>query len=63
MRFHDAPDVCLWREGHLEVVRFLLDKGAAMDERDTSGRTAVWWASAEGRLTVVRAWAMVLGSE
>jgi uncharacterized protein len=39
--------------GHLEVVRCLLDKGAAMNQQDNLGHTALWWASLRGRPAVV----------
>jgi ankyrin repeat protein len=41
-------------EGHVEVVRWLLDQGAAINERDDSGCTALWFSCREGRLAVVR---------
>jgi uncharacterized protein len=41
------------REGHVGVVRWLLDKGAAIDERDGSGVQAVRLACSNGRLSVV----------
>jgi hypothetical protein len=40
-------------KGHVEVVRLLIDKGAAIDEH-TSGTTALWYACHHGRLPVVR---------
>jgi uncharacterized protein len=39
--------------GHVGVVRWLLDRGAATDERRTSGVTALWFASRDGRTPVV----------
>jgi ankyrin repeat protein len=41
-------------EGHLGLVRWLLDKGAAINERDDACCTALWWACARGRSPVVR---------
>jgi hypothetical protein len=40
--------------GHVGVVRWLLDKGAALDERGSAGRTALWDACCGGRTPVVR---------
>jgi ankyrin repeat protein len=40
--------------GHVGVARWLVDKGAAMDERDRSQRTALWLASCHGHPAVVR---------
>jgi ankyrin repeat protein len=40
-------------EGHVEVVRCLLDKGAAVNRQDDDGRTALWHAASEGRPPVV----------
>jgi ankyrin repeat protein len=41
-------------KGHVCVVRWLLDKGAAINGRDDSGLTAVWFACSYGHLPVVR---------
>jgi ankyrin repeat protein len=41
-------------EGHVGVVRLLLDKGAAVDERDALGWTALFLGSSRGRTPVVR---------
>jgi uncharacterized protein len=41
-------------EGHVGVVRWLLRKGAAMNERDADGWTALWDACYGGHLPVVR---------
>jgi ankyrin repeat protein len=41
-------------KGHLEVVRWLLDRGAAVNEQDQAGTTALMLASGEGRTPVVR---------
>jgi ankyrin repeat protein len=40
--------------GHLEVARWLVDRGAAVDEQDRTGGTALCMASKEGRTPVVR---------
>jgi hypothetical protein len=42
------------REGHVGVLRWLLDEGAAVNERNDWGRTALWLASSECHPTVVR---------
>jgi ankyrin repeat protein len=39
---------------HVGVVRWLLDRGAAINEREDCGCTALWVASSVGRLPVVR---------
>ncbi|EQC30461.1 TKL protein kinase, variant 1 [Saprolegnia diclina VS20] len=41
-------------EGQLEVVRFLLEKGAAIDVKTMLGRTPLHWAASEGHLEIVR---------
>jgi uncharacterized protein len=41
-------------KGHVEVVRCLLDKGAAMNEGEGDGQTALYKACSEGHLPVVR---------
>jgi uncharacterized protein len=40
--------------GHVGVVRWLLDRGAAMNERNPYEGTALWYACREGRAPVVR---------
>lgn len=35
-------------QGHLEAVRFLLDRGACIDLRGQNGGTALMWACANG---------------
>jgi len=40
--------------GNLDLVRWLHAKGAALDEPDTGGRTALSFAAANGRLDIVR---------
>jgi ankyrin repeat protein len=40
--------------GHMGVVCLLLDKGAAINERDAGGCTALWYACCDGRPSVVR---------
>jgi ankyrin repeat protein len=42
------------RDGHEGVVRWLLDKGAAMDAQDNIEHTSLWLASWRGRTPVVR---------
>jgi uncharacterized protein len=42
------------RGGHAGVVRWLLDKGAAINARDAAGFTALWLACPEGRPPVVK---------
>jgi ankyrin repeat protein len=41
-------------EGHVGGVRWLLDRGAAIDGRDDAGCTALWLACCHGRLPVVK---------
>jgi ankyrin repeat protein len=41
-------------KGHVGVVRWLLDKGAAIDERARGEVTALWLACCNGRLPVAR---------
>jgi uncharacterized protein len=52
-RRHDALDLGRY-DGKLELVRWLLENGAAIDERDDAGRTALWGACARGEVPVVR---------
>jgi ankyrin repeat protein len=52
--FGGAPLMLAAREGHVGVVRWLLDKGAAIDHIDNIGSTALWRTCCEGRLPVVR---------
>jgi hypothetical protein len=40
--------------GHVEVVQWLLDKGASMQGQDVDGRTALWYASGHEHSPVVR---------
>jgi ankyrin repeat protein len=42
------------REGHMGVVRWLLDAGAAIDGQDLRGDTALGWACSGGHLPVVK---------
>ncbi|WP_431286279.1 ankyrin repeat domain-containing protein [Roseateles chitinivorans] len=42
---HRAAD-----SGELEVARVLLDKGAAVDPRDTDGATPLWWMAGVGNV-------------
>jgi ankyrin repeat protein len=52
----DGRTPVMWtpREGHVGVVRWLLDKGAAIDQRDVYGQTALWLACRSGHHPVVR---------
>ncbi|KAA0145734.1 hypothetical protein FNF28_07816 [Cafeteria roenbergensis] len=40
--------------GHVGIVRMLLDRGASVDATDDHGRTALMWASCCGRVEIVR---------
>jgi uncharacterized protein len=42
-----------WK-GHVGVVRWLLDKGAAINERGNTGWTALWFACRDGRPPVAK---------
>jgi ankyrin repeat protein len=48
-----TPLIAASRSGHVGVVRWLLDRGAAMHERDGKGCTAIWWACLYGHPSVV----------
>jgi ankyrin repeat protein len=50
----ETPLMNASHEGHVGVLRCLLNAGAAMDERDLYGHTALWLACREGRIPVVR---------
>ncbi|KAH9134739.1 hypothetical protein LEN26_006715 [Aphanomyces euteiches] len=43
------------RNGHLQVLEYLLAKGASVDKRDKGGKTALHWAASNGHLDVVKA--------
>jgi ankyrin repeat protein len=49
-----TPLMSASEEGHMGVVRLLLDEGAAINERDVLERTALWLASRSGRAPVVK---------
>nr|WP_297278145.1 ankyrin repeat domain-containing protein [uncultured Brachyspira sp.] len=42
------------RNGHLEVVKLLIDKGADVNAKDDYNRTALMLASSNGHLEVVK---------
>jgi ankyrin repeat protein len=47
-------------KNHVGLVRWLLDQGAAMDERSNGGSTALWFASYHSHLHVVRLVVMMM---
>jgi hypothetical protein len=49
-----TPLICASEEGHVGLVRWLLDKGAAIDQQHAVGGTAMRFACSHGRLPVVR---------
>lgn len=42
------------REGHPDIVRILVDKGADINIKDKNGRTALMWAIENGHSDVVQ---------
>jgi uncharacterized protein len=50
----NTPLMCAAGGGHVEIVRWLLDEGAATNEQNTRGSTAVYWASWAGCTPAVR---------
>ena len=38
-------NICCFQNGHLDVVRFLIEKGAEVDRADDEGRTSLWTAA------------------
>ena len=42
------------RQGHIEIVIFLLEKGANLESTDNLGRTPLHWASVKGHLEIVQ---------
>ncbi|KAJ5152754.1 uncharacterized protein N7482_009232 [Penicillium canariense] len=53
-RVKRAPMSYAAEEGHEGVVRLLVEKGADIEARDTSGRTALSWAAEKGHENIVR---------
>jgi ankyrin repeat protein len=53
-KLRSTPLMRAAEKGHAEVVRWLVDQGVALDERDTDGNTAVSLASSCGHPPVVR---------
>jgi uncharacterized protein len=49
-----TPLMCATDYYHVEVARWLLDQGAAVDARNNNGETALLWASLDGHPPVVR---------
>ena len=50
-RYGSMPAAC---GGHLDVVKFLIDKGADVKAKDNTGRTALTYAALRGNLDVVK---------
>jgi ankyrin repeat protein len=42
------------REGHLEIMKLIVDAGADIEARNNDGRTGFILAAAEGRLGIVK---------
>jgi hypothetical protein len=53
-RRRTTPLTCASERGHVEVVRWLVDQGAALDEKDCSGYTALSHATRRAHPPVVR---------
>jgi hypothetical protein len=51
----DGPTALMWAsiKGHVGVVRWLVDKGAGLNEREDFGATALWFACGHARIPVV----------
>lgn len=46
---HSSPDARRAAGGnHVEVMNYLIEKGASVDQADKSGRTALHWAAISG---------------
>jgi uncharacterized protein len=53
-KFGETPLMVASQEGHVGMVRWLLDKGAAINERNSRGETAVLRSCRKGRTPVAR---------
>jgi len=42
------------QNGHLDIVRFLVEAGAAIDQGNNNGSTPLWLAAQDGHLDIVR---------
>ena len=50
----ETPLFTAAQNGHIDVVRFLVDVGAAKDQTDNNSRTPLWVAARNGHLDIVR---------
>ena len=54
-RYGQTPLSCATGEGHVGVVKQLLNRNdVAIDSKDQNGRTPLWWATQRGHEGVVK---------
>ena len=49
-----TPLLLMAQEGHLDIVKYLVEKGADIDHRISTGPTALYFAAYKGRFDVVK---------